>query len=235
MSTRRIDAGVSSQLNPFGPQWPTSKNVDDIPSVGDQVKQALFARARPTLLDPAKFPELAAQLKLLSKYKKKLSELAGDEDGDYELVLADGANAQIDENGVIYMGADFLTANQNKPEVLIGALAHEIGHKPKRWSEYKVRRELSREDLEALCRHEETRADIFAGKALAEMDLECEPLIAFLKAVETGPHPEYFPADVRASVIRDAHTSRAYARESRKKLFPEFERHKGAKGFLGEY
>lgn len=233
--SRRIDAGVSTQLNPFGPQWPTAKDAAQVPSVGEQVQQALFARAKPLLLDPSQYPALVEQMRLLNKFKKKLAQLAGDDENDYVLALADGAMAQIDEDGVIYMGARLLQQGADKPELLIGVLAHEIGHKPKRWKEYNVRRELSRDDLEALCRHEETRADLFAGKALAEMDLSCEPLVDFLLATQISAHPEYFPADVRASVIRDAHTSRAYARESRKKLFPDYERFHAPKGHLGEY
>lgn len=232
--SRRVEAGISTQLNPFGPQWPSGK-AGEIPGVGQQVQQALFGRARPPVLDPALFPELAHQLKLLASTKKKLAMMAGDRDEDYELVLADGTIAMIDENGTIFVGAQFLAACAAKPEVLIGALAHEIGHRPKRWSEYRVRKQLTREELEALCRHEETRADLFAGKALAELGLACDPLCEFLQAIETKPHPEYFPAEVRAQVIRDAHLARSYQRDHRKKLFPEFDRAVSPKNHLGEY
>jgi hypothetical protein len=233
--SRRIEGGLTSQLNPFGPQWQTNKSPNDVPSVGAQVQQALFSRAKPMVLDPAQYPHLAEQMKLLQKYKKKLSQMAGDKEEDYDVVLCDGGIAQIDENGTIYVGAKFLQKNADNPEVIIGALAHEIGHRPKRWQEYRVRRELTRDELQALCRHEETRADIFAGKALAEMELSAEPLVEFLQRIEQGPHPEYFPANVRADVIREAHQARAYARDSRKKLFPEFERMASPKGHLGEY
>ena len=141
----------------------------------------------------------------------------------------------IDEDGLIYMGAGFLEACKDNPEVLIGVLAHEIGHRPKRWREYDTRRQLTREELEALCREEETRADIFAGKALAEMNLSCEPLAEFLAEVQQKPHPEYFDAKTRGEVIRDAHAGRAYRSDNRKKLFPEFDRMTSPKGHLGEF
>ena len=233
--SKRIEGGLSSQLNPFGPQWSTQKSAEQVPQVGAQIQQALFGRAKPPLLDPAQFPQLAEQLRLLNRYKKKLAAMAGDEDDDYEVVLAEGTIAQIDENGTIYVGARFLAAFSDKPEVLVGVLAHEVGHRPKRWGEYRVRRQLTHEELSALCRHEETRADLFAGKALAEMDLDAEPLVEFLERIEQGPHPEYFPAKVRAEIIRDAHAGRAYGRESRRKLFPEFDRMRSPKGHLGEY
>jgi hypothetical protein len=234
----RIEGGASPNLNPqFRQPTVGGRGPAEIPSVGEQVQQALFARPKPVLLDPAQFPMLAEQMRVLNKYKKKLAQLAGDDESEYTLHLADGTIAQIDEKGNIFVGAQFLAAAKDKPELLVGVLAHEIGHRPKRWKNYRVRRELTKDDLEALCRHEETRADLFSGKALAEMDLSCDPLIEFLMRHGQGanPHPEYFPPEVRASVIRDAHTSRTYARESRKKLFPDYERFHAPKGHLGEF
>lgn len=235
--SRRIEGGLGSQLNPFGPQWPTSKDASQIPSVGEQVQRALFNRPQPLVLDPAKFPMLAEQMRLLNRFKKKLAQLAGDEDEDYTINLADGPIAQIDEHGNIFMGAQFLFAAKNNPELMVGVLAHEIGHRPRRWKDYKVRKDLTKEQLEALCRHEETRADLFSGRALAELDMSAEPLAQFLlnQPDVATPHPEYFPAEVRAQVIRDAHMSRGYALESRKKLFPDYERMHSPKGHIGEF
>ncbi|MBI3180308.1 MAG: hypothetical protein HYZ27_11645, partial [Deltaproteobacteria bacterium] len=163
----RIEGGLSTQLNPFGPQWPTAR-AGETPAIGAQVQQALFGKPKPPVLDPAQFPQLAAQLRLLAGYKKKLALMAGDEEDDYDIVLADGTIAMIDEQGTIYVGAGFLAACGERPEVLVGVLAHEIGHRPKRWRDYPARRQLSHRELEAICRHEEPCADIFAGKALAE-------------------------------------------------------------------
>mgnify|MGYP006270650465 CR=1 FL=1 len=235
MSRRVEGSKVSTQTNPFGPQWASAGEAKQAKPVGQQVQQTLFGRAKPPVLDPAQFPQLAEQLKLLNKYKKKIAVMAGDDPDDYELVLAQGTIAMIDAEGRIYVGAEFLHAFGEHPPVLVGALAHEIGHRPKRWHEYQTRRELSREEIEYLCRHEETRADIFAGKALAEMKLDPEPIIEFLKAVETGPHPEYFPAEVRGQVIREAHAGRHYRAANRRKIFPDVERLHSPGGFLGEY
>ena len=233
----RIDAGaIATRLNPFGPQTPsTSGRAADVPQVGSQVQQALFGRAKPPVLDPAQFPHLAAQLALLGRYKGKLAAMAGDDERDYEVVLADGTIAMIDEAGTIFVGAGFLAACKDSPDILVGVLAHEIGHRPKRWKEYTVRRQLSREELEMLCRHEETRADIFAGKALAEMGMSWEPLADFLRSIEEGPHPDYFPAEVRAEVLRDAHEGRAYRARARRAMFPAYDRMTAPKGNLGEY
>jgi hypothetical protein len=165
----------------------------------------------------------------------KLARMAGDKEEDYLLALADGTIAMIDERGVIYVGAGFVAAFKRQLEVLIGAIAHEIGHRPKRWTEYQSRRQLSVKEIEYICRHEETRADIFAGKALAELGMECEPLCQFLARVADKPHREYFPADVRAQVIRDAHAGRTYRVENRRKIFPGFDRMTRPKGDLGEF
>lgn len=231
---RRIESGVTSQLNPFGPQWPTAK-AEKAATAGQQVQIALFGKPKPPVLDPARFPQLAAQLRLLNRYRRKLATLAGDDENDYRLALADGTIAMIDEAGTIYVGAGFLESFADQPEVLVGALAHEIGHRPKRWNGYRGRGPLSPEALAELCRHEETRADLFAGAALAEMEMSCEPICQFLIAVEEGPHPEYFPATVRADVIRDAYRRRSFRTETRAKLFPDYHRAAAAKGHLGEY
>ncbi len=231
--TRITGANISTSFGNLQPQA-QAKSAEK-PQVGKQVQQALFGKARPPLLDPAKFPQLGEQLKLLAKYKKKLAEMAGDEDDDYRLALADGTIAMIDQEGTIFVGAGFLQACGDQAEVMVGVLAHEIGHRPKRWNAYRTRRQLSREELETLCRHEETRADIFAGKALAEMEMDWEPLAAFLLRIQDKPHPEYFDAQTRAEVVRDAHEGRAYRTKARRALFPEYHRMKSPKGHLGEY
>ena len=232
----RIDGGIGTRFNSLNQNLDTANTGKSAqaPEVGQQVQQALFGKAKPPVLDLAQFPHLAEQMKFLRKYKKKLAAMAGDEDDDYELVLADGTIAMIDESGRIYVGAKFLSACKDNPEILFGVLAHEIGHQPKRWNKYRERKQLTQGQLEALCRHEETRADIFAGKALAEMDMSWEPLAEFLIELEDKPHPEYFPAKVRAEVLRDAHAGRDYRTQNRKKIFPEFDRMTSPKGHLGD-
>ena len=234
MSTR-IGGGVSTQLNTFSQQASASKQSAQAPEIGQQVTQALFGKAKPPVLDLARFPHLAEQMKMLKQYKKKLATMAGDDEEDYDICLADGTIAMIDEEGMIYVGAGFLEACAQQQEILVGVLAHEIGHRPKRWKEYKERKLLTLEDLQALCREEETRADIFAGKALAEMQMSAKPLQDFLKRIQDKPHPEYFDANIRAQVIEDAHAGRAYRTDNRKKLFPEFDRMTSPKGHLGEF
>jgi hypothetical protein len=233
--TRIEGSSITSTLNPFSHQTRDTQQAAKAPTVGSQVQQVLFGKAKPPLLDPALFPQLAEQLQLLRKYKKKLATMAGDSDDEYSLYLADGTIAMIDAEGRIFVGAEFLATCTNLPEVLVGVLAHEIGHRPKRWKQYKSQRQLSQQELHRLCRHEETRADIFAGKALAEMELDCQPLITFLLQLEQGPHPDYFPAETRGEIIRESHQNRRYRTNARKNLFPDYHRLTSPKGHLGDY
>jgi hypothetical protein len=199
------------------------------------VQQTLFGAIKPPILDPAKFAFLAEQFRLLHKYRRKITSMIGDDEDEYPMVLADGTIAMIDGDGQIYMGAEFLQKEGGSPGTIVGALAHEIGHRPKRWGQYRVERELSREEMQMICREEEAKADAFAGTALAEMDLSPEPLIEFLERIQAKPHPEYFPADVRGEIIREAHKSRAFRADLRKKMFPQLDRATSPKNHLGEF
>lgn len=234
--SRRIEGGLSARLNSNAATSSSSAGqAAETPLVGDQMVSALFGRQRPPILDEDEFPELAAMVRMLNRYRRKLAVMAGDDEDDYVVVLADGTLAMIDELGTIYFGAGFILQCKDVPEILVGALAHEIGHRPKRWIEYRVRKRLSVDEMHALCRHEETRADIFAGKGLAELGLACEPLCQYLLRYAASPHPDYHPAEVRADVIRDSHAGRAYRVAARRKLFPEFDKVASPKNNLGEY
>lgn len=229
----RISGGIYTR-NPFGPNWGTSRadRAQGQQSIGEQVQSTLFGRPKPKVVD-ADDAHLTAQLARLHAYRKKLARLAGDREDDYDLVLAEGTIAMIDQEGLIYVGKELLLEHADEVDLQVGVLAHEIGHRPKRWSEYKQEVALSKEEMEKLCRTEETRADYFAGKALAELGLSIEPLIRFLHAVQVHPHPEYFSAKLRAEVIRDGYEDGRRRTDVRKKLFPELARMTSAKGDLG--
>ena len=231
----RIDGQIPSQLNTT--QLHTPSQANQLKPLGEQIQQTLFSRPRPLELDEAQFPELHEILRVLNRYRRKLSVMAGDGDEDYSLVLAQDTIAAIDEHGTIFMGASFLMTFQHQLEVPVGAMAHEIGHRPKRWRElrYQTPRDLTNAEREALCRTEETRADIFAGKGLAELNMPCEPLVAFLMAVSIHPHPEYLPAEDRAKVIREAYAARLYRADNRRKTFPDYHRHTSPNGYIGEF
>ncbi len=230
----RINSGGVSTRNPFGPSWGSSVRTGkgEPASVGEQVQQNLFGKKKPPLVD-SDDADIAAQMARLHAFRKRLARLAGDAEDDYDLVLAEGTIAMIDDKGLIYVGRRFLLDHMDHLDVLVGVLAHEIGHRPRRWNEYKAEAPRSKEEAEKLCRLEETRADYFAGKALAELKLQVEPLIAFLTAVQVQPHPEYFSAALRAEVLREGFTDGRRRANNRKKFFPELDRMRGAGGDLG--
>jgi hypothetical protein len=234
VSTQRIGGGGTNLLNPFGPQWPRGRS-EEIRTIGQQVQNVLFGKTKPPILDPSMFPHLLRKFQVLKKYRRKIASMIGDAEDEYPMVLADGTIAMIDGDGRIYLGAKFLEEEGDDPDVLVGTLAHEIGHRPKRWGQYRVERDLTKEEMQAICREEEAKADAFAGTALAEMRLSPEPIVEFLRAIQDKPHPEYFPVDVRADIILEAHKSRAFRAEMRRKLFPHLDRMTSPKNHLGDF
>lgn len=231
----KIQSGMSTQLNPFGPDWSKgTQEVSEASSLGEQVEDSLFGKKRPPLLDEDAYPEAAKVLAKLDKYRKKIALLIGDPESEYFLQLAAGTVAMIDAHGMIMVGVRFLMKFKDNMPVLVGAIAHEIGHRPKRWAEYKENTPLNIRELQELCRYEETRADLFAGRALAELGMSCEPMIKFLKDFDEGPHPEYFPAKMRADVIREGFRDQSGKANTRKKLWPELEKI-APKGHIGDF
>jgi hypothetical protein len=226
--TRVVGGGIAQ--NPFGPTW--AKGTDQAQSLGHQVQNELFGRKKPKVLDQDDV-DCSAQLARLHAYRKKLARLAGDDEDDYDLVLADGTIAMIDADGRIYVGKRFLLENMHDVDLQVGVIAHEIGHRPRRWAEYRAQQPRTREELQKLCRTEETYADYFAGRALAELGLKVESLCSFLEKIEDKPHPEYFPAKLRAEVIRDGFTDGKRKSDLRKKMFPELAKRVSAKNDLG--
>lgn len=227
--TRIVSGGLAAR-NPFGPDW--AKGAAEAKSLGQQVQHELFGRKKPRVLDPDD-ADVASQMARLHAYRKKLARLAGDEPDDYDLVLAAGTIAMIDQDGDIYVGKRFLLAHADHVDVLVGVIAHEIGHRPKRWAEYRGETPRTKAELEKLCRLEETYADYFAGRALAELGLDVEPLCVFLADVQDLPHPEYFSAKLRAEVLREGFTDGRRKADTRKKMFPELAKRVSAKHDLG--
>jgi hypothetical protein len=227
----RITGGGVAGQNPFGPVWTGAKQPTQ--SVGTQVQDNLFGKPKPAVLNQDD-ADTAALMARLHAFKGRLARLVGDKDDDYRLLLSEGTIAMIDAQGTVYVGKRFLLDHSENVALQVGVLAHEIGHRPRRWAEYAEARTLSREERDQLCRTEETRADHFSGFALAELGLPFEPLAAFLKAVQVHPHPEYFDAGFRAQVIAEGFGSGKSKADLRRKMFPEFARHHSAKGDLGQ-
>ncbi|MFZ9888136.1 MAG: hypothetical protein ACO3JL_11595 [Myxococcota bacterium] len=230
--TRIPGGGVSR--SPFGPSWSTGRATrGDGKSVGAQVQRRLFGQRKPPVIE-SDDPAVRTLLARLHVYRKKLARIAGDLDEDYDLTLATGTIAMIDEDGLIYVGREFLLAHERELDLQVGVLAHEVGHRPKRWQAYRDQQPLGRAELDKLCRVEETRADYFAGRALAELGLQVEPLIAFLEAISVHPHPQYFSAAIRGDAIREGYEDGKRQSNNRRRFFPELARMTDARRDLGE-
>jgi len=228
----RISGGGLGR-NPFGNvSAQGQQKAQQSESVGQQMQSTLFGKKKPPILDEDD-AQIAALMGRLHAYRKRLARLAGDTEDDYDLVLSAGTIAMIDQDGLIYVGKEFLLGKSDDVACQVGVLAHEIGHRPKRWNEYKQERELTKEEAEKLARTEETRADYFAGKALAELGLPVEPLCTFLRTIQTHPHPEYFSADLRVECIQEGYDDGKRRSNNVAKFFPELARMTGAKGDLG--
>lgn len=230
--TRIAGGGVSR--SPFGPSWSTGRAArGDDRSVGAQVQRRLFGQKKPQLVE-SDDPLVATLLARLHTYRKKLARIAGDHEDDYDLTVATGTIAMIDEDGVIFVGREFLLEHQSDLDLQVGVLAHEVGHRPKRWHAYREQQPLGRADLDKLCRLEETRADYFAGRALAELGLRAEPLVTFLEVISVHPHPQYFSAAIRGEAIREGYADGKRQSDNRRRFFPELARMTDARGDLGE-
>ncbi len=227
MATRVPGGGVSR--SPYGPNWVGGKEGAE--SVGEQVQDSLFGRPKPRILDEDE--ESAALMARLHVYRKKLARLAGDREEDYALTLATGTIASIDKDGRIYVGRELLFGWSHSLDTQVGVIAHEIGHRPRRWAEYLREAPRTREEMEEICRLEETRADYFCGWALAQLGLTCDPVCEFLLATHTHPHPEYFAADLRVETIREAFGAGDRKVKNMRKFFPELARLTSAKEDLG--
>ncbi len=227
--------GGGVRSNPFGPDWggPVAEQQEVQQTTGEEVESNLFGKPKPPIVEP-KDAEMAALLGRLTSFKDRIARLAGDTPSEYRLTLAQGTIAMIDQSGLIYVGDAFLENYGHSWDVLVGVLAHEIGHRPKRWREYHKEIPQDKEAAEKLCRLEETRADYFSGRALAEFGFDCEPLVRFLLHISDTPHPEYFPADMRAEVIREGFEDGSRQSRNMAKFFPEFSRMQSAGGDLGE-
>ena len=232
----RISGGGLGR-NPFG--HVEAKRAPQTESLQKQVEGELFGKKKPVVVDDDS-AEAEARLATLSAWVKKLARVAqqsaGDDVDDYSVRFAKDTIAMIDQRGVIYVGVSFLDAHPDfaaggkDASLVVGVLAHEVGHRPKRWAAYKAERPTSKEDLEKLCRLEETRADYFCGRALAAFGLDVEPVCRFLLALTDpkakGAH-EYFPAPMRVDVIKEGHADGRRKDAQTRALFPELAKRQG--------
>jgi hypothetical protein len=233
--TRINGGGGLAAKNPFGPTWVQGKQPE---SLREQVENELFRRKPPPLVEDE---SLEPELQRCRAVVRRLTRMAGDDEDSTRVVLADGTIAMIDQSGTIMLGQAFVRSlplhEKDGWATLVGVLAHEVGHRPARWATYRSEQMRSRAELQELCRLEETRADWFAGAALATLQLPFEPVCALLMSLDDprgqGSH-DYFPSRVRCDVIREAHDDASRKHKQRRSFFPELDKQRGGRFDLGE-
>lgn len=217
----RIGGGGLSR-NPFGQVQASRAKATE--SLQQQVEQELLGGRKPKVVDDDS-REAEERLAFLVAWVKKLARFAGDEEGDYRVCFARDTIAMIDQQGLIYVGVDFLRGADDA--LVVGVLAHEVGHRPKRWARYRAEGPRTKEELHKLCRLEETRADHFAGRALGAFGLDAAPLCRLLLSLEdprrSGQHT-YFPAKLRVEVIEEGFADERRQHALKSSMFPELAR-----------
>lgn len=229
----RISGGGLGR-NPFG--HVEARRTAPTETLQQQVEGELFKKKKPRVVDDAS-AEAEARLAWLSAWVAKLARFAEDDERDYSVRFAKDTIAMIDQHGVIYVGTDFIAAHNDDTALVVGVLAHEVGHRPKRWAERKQAQTqaqaTTKEELLQLCRLEETRADYFAGRALAAFGLDVEPVCHLLRALDdptaaaSKRNHEYFPAAMRCEVLHEGFTDGRRQDAQRRAMFPELARRAG--------
>ena len=193
-------------------------------SLQGQLERELFGKRKPPREVAPDSADMEARLAWLSAWTKKLARFAGDADDTYSVRLAQDTIAMIDAKGVIFMGLGFLKAHADHDDVVLGVLAHEVGHRPTRWAQLRATAPQSADDVARLSRLEETRADHFAGRAMAAFARSVEPMCALLMSLDApgqnGMH-DYFPATVRCEVIREGFEDGHRQDALKRSMFPE--------------
>lgn len=204
----------------FAPPTPMPKLAQPHP-----ISVVLFGRAPPKVLDKKKHPKLGKAMKKLDGLVDQISESLGQSPETFALELAEGSNAMVDREGTLYVGKDLLEQRPDDDDFWVAVMGHEIGHQPWTWPTGNLAH-LTRAQLNHLSREEEAKADAFAGRVLADLGADPDALCAFLVGAEKfegGKLPKnYYPAEMRADIIRRAFVSRRSTTKRVAASFPEW-------------
>jgi len=185
-----------------------------------QVQKKSIGEIIPEMVDPAKYPQLAAlltQYGVINRIRRKLMTLSGKKG---QVVLAKNTIGAADNKGIVYIGVDFLQDHQNDAATLAGVMAHEWGHLCSNLLKYGHFDNLTWDELFEIRRDEEASADAFAGRHLPLMGYSVEPIINFLLRGKDklGSHKYYNP-NMRAEIIRRAAQSTLERQNFAQRLF----------------
>jgi hypothetical protein len=204
----RIDTSRPSTSTTLGGSASQSSVVQPHP-----LSVLLFGRRPPRWIDPRKSKKQMRALRKLAYLKDQIVELMGEATEDFSIGLCEGSNASISKDGQIAIGVGLLQQQDAKTQddLLVAVLAHELGHPPKSWPQAELQG-LPAWKVFELHRELEAKADRFAGRILADLDASPDAVCEFLlrhQRFESGKLPrDYYPAEMRAQMIRDAYRAR---------------------------
>ena len=205
------DYTINANLNGLPPRSSVGKVGTPTTQPGEQKLRKSLGDPPPPLARLRDYPEGVQQAfayaGILQVLKRKLNAISGEK---YELAPAQGEVVCIDENGVVFVGCDFVEKFLPYPAVLGGVLAHEWGHFPTRRKNINLDL-FSWDEVYRLRRREETQADVFCGRALFVLQYSPQPVIEYLKSCESKDpqekSPKYHSVASRAKVILQSYHS----------------------------
>ncbi len=206
MAIPKIEASLS-KLQPWMPSpnvitAPPSSPTGPTQNVPGRVG---IGEAAPILASFTNHPDLAnlfTQYGLVNRIRRKLTTLSGKK---AQIVLAENTIGAADNQGLVYLGADFLRAHQNDTALIAGVMAHEWGHLMSLLIKYANFDKFKWDELLKIRQEEEASADAFCGRILPLMGYSVEPLIEFLKYLDDGREShKYFPVEMRIKILREA-------------------------------
>lgn len=213
MKISSSNIGTSTQLGGGQTVWTP-------PPGAHPMSVLLFGKRPPKRVDRRKHPKLGKSLSKLEYVKDQISELLGRQGKELTLELCEGENACISRDGEISFGVELLERHGDDDDLMVAVLGHEIGHQPWTWPERLDPRGMTKAKLDAIYREEESKADRFAGRILAELGARPDSLCDFLRAresFEAVKPTDYYPAETRARIIRGAFQRRDRALELKKR------------------
>ena len=207
--------GTSTQLGGGGGQ-----TILTVPPGMHPMSVLLFGKRAPKPVDRKKHPKLAKKMRKLEYVKDQIADMLGQSHEELSLDLCEGNNAFISRDGKISLGVELMERHGNDDDLMVALMGHEIGHQPWTWPETLDPRGMTKAKLDAIYREEEAKADRFAGRVLAELGAKPDALCEFLLAhesFEAVKPSDYYPADVRAQMIRTAFSKRDKALQLKKR------------------
>ena len=205
------DLDISLNLRNLPPRASVGKSAPTTEQQGQERVRKTLGDPPPPPVDLKVYPDRLRKLfsyrGVLNMLKRKLNALTGE---DYSLAPAAGDRVCIDENGVVFIGMQFLESHIDDEALLAGVLAHEWGHFPTRRKKQNLDH-MSWDEVYRLRREEETKADMFCGRALFLLNYKVESLVSYLRKHDNpkDKSKKYHSVESREKVIRESYASQS--------------------------